>query len=474
MVEHNDAAGQALAVIEGRALAVPDIRDVEHKLAAVDAFKKAVHERLIEDTDYGTIPGTPKPTLYQPGAQKVCELMQLRPRFDPVRIVEDWDRPLFHYVYRCVLVHIPSGYEVSECIGSCNSMESKYRWRYMDKRCPACGEEAIRKSNPQYGDGWYCNRKAGGCGANFNKGDPAIENQPAGKVSNDDIFSQLNTLDKMAQKRSMVGASLFIGRLSDVFTQDLEDMETRSIPTDERTVDAPASQPAQQGRSSGRASQGGGQSQQGGNGAGPARGSRCEIHKRPWGKHPETGVMAHPTGDGEWCIYGEGFENSDEAPPARNAPGATMPALVANMRGKLEEDEVKWDTFIAFLKVETWDIWESLFGGEGVPERERVTAAVKAAWARYENDKKYRSSGCKECRQPANVLGSLLCSDCESKHFSAGSTEAEQTTNAPSDEGDEGDDRPMYDADGNEINPPLAPDPADFETEGDETDDLPF
>jgi len=43
------------------------------------------------------------------------------------------------------------------------------------------------------------------------------------RVPNDDIFSQVNTILKMSKKRAMVDAALSAGRLSDLFTQDMED-----------------------------------------------------------------------------------------------------------------------------------------------------------------------------------------------------------------------------------------------------------
>jgi hypothetical protein len=44
------------------------------------------------------------------------------------------------------------------------------------------------------------------------------------RLDNEDIYSQVNTILKMAKKRALVDAALSAGRLSDVFTQDIEDM----------------------------------------------------------------------------------------------------------------------------------------------------------------------------------------------------------------------------------------------------------
>jgi hypothetical protein len=46
------------------------------KLDLVQKFFKQV---MVKDLDYGIIPGTDKPTLYKPGAEKLCELYGFAP-----------------------------------------------------------------------------------------------------------------------------------------------------------------------------------------------------------------------------------------------------------------------------------------------------------------------------------------------------------------------------------------------------------
>ena len=55
---------------------------------------------MVEDRDFGTIPGTAKPTLYKPGAEKLTTFFGLSKEFEIVNEIEDWDRPLFYYRYR--------------------------------------------------------------------------------------------------------------------------------------------------------------------------------------------------------------------------------------------------------------------------------------------------------------------------------------------------------------------------------------
>ena len=50
------------------------------------------------------------------------------------------------------------------------------------------------------------------------------------RLDNEDIYSQVNTILKMAKKRALVDAALSAGRLSQVFTQDIEDMHEEVEP----------------------------------------------------------------------------------------------------------------------------------------------------------------------------------------------------------------------------------------------------
>lgn len=45
--------------------------------------------------------------------------------------------------------------------------------------CPACGKPAIIKSKAEYGGGWICFEKKGGCGRKFKDGDPDIASVPS-------------------------------------------------------------------------------------------------------------------------------------------------------------------------------------------------------------------------------------------------------------------------------------------------------
>ena len=205
-----------------------DITTAKKRLEELQQFIKFYLTDQGKHADYGIIPGTDKPTLLKPGADKLCEVYLLEDDYFivPEYSQEDWDRdpPLFDYTVKCVLTDRRTGVKVSSGLGSCNSYEGKYRWRDANKKCPKCGKESIIKGKEQYGGGWLCYGKKGGCGAKFADGDDSIEGQKTGKVPNDDLATYKNTILKMAKKRAKVDATLSATRSSGIFTQDMDDI----------------------------------------------------------------------------------------------------------------------------------------------------------------------------------------------------------------------------------------------------------
>lgn len=204
---------------------VMNIQAAKKRLAE---FQEFVREYLVEGEDYGTIPGTQKPTLLKPGADKLCELYGLADDFAIESKVEDYTQepPLFDYTFKCILTTRRDSRLVGTGVGSCNSWEGKYRWRESRRKCPLCGKEAIIKGKEEYGGGWLCFKKKDGCGAKFVEDDKSIIDQKAGKEPNDDISTLKNTILKMAKKRAKVDAVIAVTRSSGIFTQDMDDIQT--------------------------------------------------------------------------------------------------------------------------------------------------------------------------------------------------------------------------------------------------------
>jgi hypothetical protein len=221
----------ALAVVDrGESLTLSPVMNLEVAKARLAEFQEFVKDYLKEGEDYGTIPGTPKPTLLKPGADKLCELYGLADDYEILDKVEDFDRGLFDYTIKCVLTSRRSGALVATGMGSCNSYESKYRWREGKRVCPVCGKDAIIKGKKEYDrtggeGGWLCFTKKGGCGAKFADNDETIVKQEIGRVENDNIADLKNTFLKMAKKRAKIDGTLSATRSSGIFGQDMEDIK---------------------------------------------------------------------------------------------------------------------------------------------------------------------------------------------------------------------------------------------------------
>jgi len=216
------------------------IMKTQHALDIRAAVRDAFANLMNEGEDYGKVAGIGKPTLLQPGAQKLDNLFGLVPRFpmEMMRIEEDWTgerhggEPFFRYMVVCQLMR--DGYVMGECIGECNSWESKYRYRSADRLCPDCGKASIiqtkHKSGAEEGKpkNFWCAPFKGGCGHGFKLDDSAITKQETGKRPNPDICDQVNTLLKMAQKRAHVGATINATSASEFFTQDMDERQESS------------------------------------------------------------------------------------------------------------------------------------------------------------------------------------------------------------------------------------------------------
>lgn len=207
---------------------------VEQAVQRKQMINQFIEGVMRENEDFGIIPGgQQKPVLLKPGAEKLCSIFGLAPRYVGDHIVEDWSgaehdgEPFLFYRVRCQLWR--GDRIMGEASGSCNSWEQKYRWRESRRLCPKCSAEAIIAGKPEYGGGWLCWQKRGGCGAKFAEADQSIIGQHVGRVPNPDVADQANTILKMAQKRALVAAVLVVTNCSDAFTQDLE--ETPPIDT---------------------------------------------------------------------------------------------------------------------------------------------------------------------------------------------------------------------------------------------------
>lgn len=172
--------------------------EIAQQLKGIKQFQSIVNQTLSSDSDYGVIGGS-KPTLLKAGAEKILMLLGLSSRYEILEKIEDYDRGIFAYTVKCSL--LKGDNLITEGLGSCNSKEDKYRYRW-----------AWPNEIPNHIDKETLVSKGSGKGLKY-------------RIDNDEIFSLVNTLLKMAKKRAQIDATLTVAALSNVFTQDLEDIK---------------------------------------------------------------------------------------------------------------------------------------------------------------------------------------------------------------------------------------------------------
>jgi len=194
-------------------------------LRQVQLIQEVMGKTMKDKEHYGTIPGCGnKPTLLKPGAEKLSTVFRLAPEYD----IKQTELANNHreYMIICKLIHIPTGQFVGSGVGSCSTMEGKYRFRNAEKECPVCKNNTIIKGKQEYGGGWLCYKNKGGCGQKWKDGAQEIEGQESGKVEQDNPADYYNTVLKMGKKRAHVDAVLTATSASDIFTQDIEDIKS--------------------------------------------------------------------------------------------------------------------------------------------------------------------------------------------------------------------------------------------------------
>ncbi|MBK8793324.1 MAG: hypothetical protein IPN59_09225 [Holophaga sp.] len=158
------------------------VSDIRKRTHAIQEIMRGV---MKEGTHYGTIPGTPKPSLWKAGAEVIAMTFRLAPMLECHVVADDMESEwnytapkrdgsiisgtcigFFEVEATCTIIG-PTGESHSRCSARCNNREAKYR---------------------------------------------SLQ-----------AFEIRNTILKMAEKRAFVSAVLMATGASDIFTQDLED-----------------------------------------------------------------------------------------------------------------------------------------------------------------------------------------------------------------------------------------------------------
>lgn len=181
------------------------IAAIQQNITRIQTAKAAV---MKENVHYGTIPGTPKPTLYKPGAEIINLMFGVSVDPDPNGLVVEEGRdevglPFFRCTVRMVL-KTRAGVFLGASYGYASSLEEKYKWR--------------RSTGPKEFAAVAEGRKR----VKFRRGRDNSEYEELQVRTEDEDLR--NTVIQIAMKRAEVSGTKRVHALSDMFSQDLEDL----------------------------------------------------------------------------------------------------------------------------------------------------------------------------------------------------------------------------------------------------------
>jgi hypothetical protein len=219
-------AGTEMAVMQGMALPETNEQLVARVKGRVQTLQHIYRNIMVESCqtkdgkeisgDYGLVPGCgDKPALLKPGAEKLLMAFRVATSLK----VEQTDFDAGHREIRITTtLTAPDGSVLGEGVGSCSTMESKYRYRnvadYVIQECEIPKDSKERKA--EYRRQGFGMKKINGAWYWVKYGDEQ-------RTENPDIADTYNTVLKMAKKRSIIDAVLTVFAASDIFTQDIDE-----------------------------------------------------------------------------------------------------------------------------------------------------------------------------------------------------------------------------------------------------------
>ena len=204
-----------------------DIQEVQRQTAMINNLIKS---SMVEATKgnhysghYGIIPGTKKRALFKQGAEKIAFMFRLGAKYTSK--VEDLGNGQINVVVETQLIHIPTQTPIGFGVGSCSTLESKYRYRtgpteFTGEPVPREYWE-LRKDDPKAAQALI-----GGPGRTTKKNPESGHWEiclQGEKIDNPDPADQWNTALKMAKKRSYVDAVMTATAASDIFDKGAVD-----------------------------------------------------------------------------------------------------------------------------------------------------------------------------------------------------------------------------------------------------------
>lgn len=220
---------------------------IEQSVERREKLKEFVRRCLVQGTDYEKAgEGQSKDVLYKPGAEKMRTFYGLNTQLQLLEKIEDWQNGFFFYRYLTQVYWLkPDKTEalLFEAIGSCNSKESMFAGRWMLKEQLTKEQQQLAVDGklqaetraswqPKYllsdemlgkalDEKWKENMRKSV------KGNDVIwvfiPDVTLYFVPNKNINNEVNTIDKVSQKRSFVGAVIGATDAGDMFSPDQED-----------------------------------------------------------------------------------------------------------------------------------------------------------------------------------------------------------------------------------------------------------
>lgn len=191
------------------------------QIKAEEKFLKEYVDEFLEEgefkagADYGSVPGIDHMAFYT-GICKVMRDFNLA-EGDPIIDKEKetiliQGRKVDHLTYtiKTPIMNTINGNILGVAKGTCSTLETKYRFRGDNRICPDCEKATITEGKEEFGGGWVCWKKQGGCGKKFKKDDTRITEQPVGKQENLNPYDLSDTAMFMAGKRGVVKMVLYL------------------------------------------------------------------------------------------------------------------------------------------------------------------------------------------------------------------------------------------------------------------------
>lgn len=177
-----------------------------HQMAdQVNQIQALMRTVMKDDVHYGLIPGTQKKALLKPGAEKIGLMFGCCTDFS----VNRTDLPAGHREYEVTCtIFDRRGNRIGQGLGSCTTMEKKYRYRAESTGQPVPREYWESRDQTALGGPSFVPRKKDGRWLIFQQ------------VEYDNPADYYNTVLKMGKKRAYVDAILTCTAASDFFDQE--------------------------------------------------------------------------------------------------------------------------------------------------------------------------------------------------------------------------------------------------------------